>query len=94
VAISVSDDGRGIPPEHLERIFDRLYQVGDAARQRDSADGLGLGLAIARSIVEAHGGQITVRSQVGRGTRFRFSLPAAPGSRPATEARGITTPAG
>jgi signal transduction histidine kinase len=75
--LSVADDGPGIPPEHLSRIFDRLYQVGDIVKQRDKGAGLGLGLAIAKSIVEAHGGQIRVRSRVGRGTRFRFSLPAA-----------------
>jgi signal transduction histidine kinase len=75
VMVSVSDQGEGIAPEHLARIFDRLYQVRDAAAQRERGAGLGLGLAIARSIVEAHGGTITVRSRVGRGTSFRFSLP-------------------
>jgi signal transduction histidine kinase len=77
VLVSVADQGEGIAPEHLARIFDRLYQVRDAAAPRDQGGGpgLGLGLAIARSIVEAHGGTITVRSRVGRGTSFRFSLP-------------------
>jgi signal transduction histidine kinase len=75
VQVSVTDRGEGIAPEHLARIFDRLYQVRDAAAPRDQGGGLGLGLAIARSIVEAHGGTITVRSRVGRGTSFRFSLP-------------------
>ena len=75
VLVSVADRGEGIAPEHLARIFDRLYQVRDAAAPRDQGSGLGLGLAIARSIVEAHGGTITVRSRVGRGTSFRFSLP-------------------
>jgi len=75
VEVSVADRGPGIPPEHLARIFDRLYQVRDAAHPRDPGTGLGLGLAIARSIVEAHGGRIGVRSRVGRGTTFRFSLP-------------------
>jgi signal transduction histidine kinase len=73
--IAVGDDGAGIAAEHLERIFDRLYQVGDAARPREEGQGLGLGLAIAKSIVEAHGGAIAVRSRLGRGTTFRFSLP-------------------
>ena len=77
LAVAVSDEGQGIPPEHLDRIFDRLYQVGDVVKQRDKGAGLGLGLAIVKSIVEAHGGEITVRSRVGRGTRFRFSLPSA-----------------
>jgi signal transduction histidine kinase len=75
VLVSVADRGEGIAPEHLARIFDRLYQVRDAAAPRDQGGGLGLGLAIARSIVEAHGGTITVRSRVGQGTSFRFSLP-------------------
>jgi PAS domain S-box-containing protein len=75
VEVAVSDDGPGIAPEHLERIFDRLYQVGDATRLREEGQGLGLGLAIAKGIVEAHGGAIQVRSRLGRGTTFRFSLP-------------------
>lgn len=75
VLVSVTDQGEGIAPEHLARIFDRLYQVRDTAAPRDQGPGLGLGLAIARAIVEAHGGTITVRSRVGRGTSFRFSLP-------------------
>jgi signal transduction histidine kinase len=79
VEISVSDDGEGIPPEHLDRIFDRLYQVGDAVKQREKGAGLGLGLAIVKSIVEAHGGVIDVRSAVGKGTTFRFSLASGEG---------------
>ncbi len=98
IEVSVSDEGPGIAPEHLERIFDRLYQVGDAVKQRQQGAGLGLGLAIAKSIVEAHGGQITVRSRLGRGTRFRFSLPAAdagaaPEPTPAPVRGEVTTPA-
>jgi signal transduction histidine kinase len=95
VEISVADDGEGIPPQHLGRIFDRLYQVGDTVRPRDKAAGLGLGLAIAKSIVEAHGGTIAVRSRVGRGTTFRFSLPASPPGAELTapaEGRSSSTP--
>jgi signal transduction histidine kinase len=77
IAVAVSDDGQGIPAEHLERIFDRLYQVGDVVKQREKGAGLGLGLAIVKSIVVAHGGEITVRSRVGSGTSFRFSLARA-----------------
>jgi len=80
VGLAVTDDGPGIAPEHLDRIFDRLYQVGDASRPRAEAAGLGLGLAIARNIVEAHGGSIAVRSRLGRGTTFRFTLPTAEAS--------------
>ncbi len=76
IGVAVSDDGPGIAPEHLDRIFDRLYQVGDAGRRREAGSGLGLGLAIARNIVEAHGGTIAVRSRVGHGTTFRFTMPS------------------
>ncbi|HSB21071.1 MAG TPA: PAS domain-containing sensor histidine kinase [Anaeromyxobacteraceae bacterium] len=76
IGIAVSDDGAGIAAEHLDRIFDRLYQVGDAGRPRGAGSGLGLGLAIARNIVEAHGGTIAVRSRLGRGTTFRFTMPS------------------
>jgi PAS domain S-box-containing protein len=75
IQISVTDNGSGISEEHLKRIFDRLYQVGDTVKQREKGAGLGLGLAIAKSIVEAHSGTITVRSRVGHGTSFRFTLP-------------------
>ena len=75
LVLAVTDRGDGIAPEHLARIFDRLYQVRDAAAPREREEGLGLGLSIVRSIVEAHGGTITVRSRLGRGTTFRFSLP-------------------
>jgi len=77
IEVAVSDNGPGIASEHLKRIFDRLYQVGDVLRQRDDGAGLGLGLAIAKSIVEAHGGGIEVSSALGCGTRFHFWLPAA-----------------
>ena len=76
VRISVSDDGEGIPPEHRDRIFDRLYQVGDRALAREKGAGLGLGLAISKAIVEAHGGRIWIDMRRQRGTRFCFELPA------------------
>lgn len=74
VELSVADTGSGITPEDLPRIFDRFYR-GDAARQSDSGES-GLGLAIAKSLVEAHGGIITVRSAVGQGTTFEVFLPS------------------
>lgn len=74
VELSVSDTGIGIAPEHIERIFDRFYRV-DKARSRRMG-GNGLGLAIAREIAEAHGGHITVESDVGKGTTFRVQLKA------------------
>lgn len=73
--IEVVDTGRGIPEEHLDRIFERFYRV-DAARSRKMG-GTGLGLAIVRQILEAHGATIQVESTKGRGTRFWFDLPLA-----------------
>ncbi|MGD1919341.1 MAG: ATP-binding protein, partial [Pleurocapsa sp.] len=73
IVIRVKDCGRGIPPEHLESIFDRFQQV-DASDSRDRG-GTGLGLAICRSIVQQHGGQISVDSVLGEGSTFYFTLP-------------------
>jgi signal transduction histidine kinase len=72
--MSVSDTGRGIPPEHLDRIFDDFYQVPD----KDGAQivGTGLGLPLSRKLAEALGGSITVRSELGVGSTFTLSLPA------------------
>jgi signal transduction histidine kinase len=75
--VSVEDTGEGIPPEDLPRVFDRFYR-GDAARSRGDGlltGGAGLGLAIARGLVEAHGGQIHIESQRGKGTTVTFTLP-------------------
>jgi PAS domain S-box-containing protein len=73
VAISVRDTGRGIPHDYLGQVFEPFVQVPNAP-----AGGAGLGLSISRRIVEAHGGQITVRSDLGQGTTFTFTLPMAP----------------
>ncbi len=75
MVISVRDCGKGIDPEFMEHIFDRFYQIsntGDSYR-----DGVGLGLAICKGLVDAHGGKIWVESVVGEGSTFSFSLPAA-----------------
>jgi two-component system, OmpR family, phosphate regulon sensor histidine kinase PhoR len=76
VQIDVSDTGRGIPPEHLPRIFERFYRV-DRARSR-TLGGTGLGLAIVKHIAQAHGGQVRVSSIPGRGSTFTITLPGNP----------------
>ena len=79
IAVTVRDTGEGIPPGELSRIFERFYQV-DKSRQRDRPeDGWGLGLAIVRQIVEAHGGTIRAESTVGQGTTFTVWLPLGQG---------------
>ena len=72
----VADSGIGVENEALPRLFDRFYQV-DPSRARDNSHGAGLGLAIAREIVQAHGGKIGVRSSAGHGTTFTIRLPLA-----------------
>ena len=74
VEVAVADTGPGIAPEDLNRVFDRFYRT-DPSRARTSG-GTGLGLTIARRLVEAHGGFIEVESVVGQGSRFTISLPS------------------
>ena len=73
VEIAVEDDGPGIPPESLERIFERFYRV-DKARSREQG-GTGLGLSIVKHIVQGHGGRAWARSELGQGASFFFTLP-------------------
>lgn len=75
--ILVKDTGEGIPAEHLERLFERFYRV-DRARSRDMG-GTGLGLAIVKHLARAHGGEVRVTSELGRGTTFEIDLPKANG---------------
>jgi two-component system phosphate regulon sensor histidine kinase PhoR len=76
VGISVADTGIGIAPEHLPRIFERFYRV-DRSRSR-VLGGTGLGLSIVKHIATSHGGDVEVKSDEGRGTRFCLLLPRAP----------------
>ena len=75
VEISIRDDGPGIPAEACARIFERFYRA-DKARSREQG-GTGLGLAIVKHVVQAHGGEVRVESEVGEGATFFFTLPAA-----------------
>ena len=75
VEVSVSDTGEGIPAEDLPHIFERFYRV-DKSRAR-ATGGSGLGLTIARRLIEAHGGTLVVQSKLGEGSRFSFTLPIA-----------------
>lgn len=80
VRISVSDTGHGIAAEHLPHLFDRFYRI-EAARSRGSG-GMGLGLAIAKEYVEAHGGRIDVTSEASRGSVFVVTLPKSATTEP------------
>ncbi len=73
--VAVQDTGRGIPPEHLPRLFERLYQVSPTDSQEKG--GLGLGLSLCRDLIGLHGGRIGVDSEPGQGSTFWFQLPIA-----------------
>jgi len=77
VTIMIADTGVGIPPDDLPRVFERFYRV-EKTRSRDHG-GTGLGLPIARKVVEAHGGKIWIESSLNKGTKVWFTLPQKPG---------------
>ena len=80
IVLSVADTGPGIPQEHLSKIFDRFWQAPGTKQK-----GSGLGLSIAKGIVEAHGGTIWAESQLGRGSSFLVTLPLADSDAKQTE---------
>lgn len=73
MVISVADRGPGIPPADLERVFDKFYRV--LGRSSERPTGSGLGLAVSKGLIEAHGGRIWAENREGGGTVFRFTLP-------------------
>jgi signal transduction histidine kinase len=72
VTVSVADQGQGISPEHLNRLFEKYFRV------KHGEGGVGLGLPIARQIIEQHGGRIWAESVLGKGTTVTFTLPLEP----------------
>jgi signal transduction histidine kinase len=84
IRLTIADNGEGIPAEHLPHLFEKFYQVPGARH----GGGVGLGLAIVREIVSAHGGQVGVTSQPGAGTAFSFTLPTGPRDGGASDSNG------
>jgi signal transduction histidine kinase len=76
VEVAVSDTGVGIAPEDLEAVFEEFRQVGTTEKK---AEGTGLGLALARKFIELHRGRIGVKSQIGAGSTFTFTIPVRHG---------------
>lgn len=83
VVVSVKDTGIGIPPEAIEKLFNKFYRADNAVKRE--TEGSGLGLYIAKGIVNAHGGQIWAESELNRGTTISFALPTDPNLVPKTE---------
>ena len=91
VAVTVTDSGEGIPPEHLPHIFDRFYKTASAKGM--ASRGSGLGLSIVKAVVERHGGRVSAESTLHVGTTIRIELPAAPAAAPAIETPKPAVPA-
>ena len=83
LSLTVADEGPGIPEQELPRIFERFYRMDKARSRKDSTGGAGLGLPIAKTIAESHGGGIEVKSHVGGGTQMTLYLPVTSESPPA-----------
>jgi signal transduction histidine kinase len=79
VRVEVQDEGPGIPPEELDRVWEKFFR-GAGVEGLSVTQGTGLGLAVVKTLVEAQGGTVGVWSEVGRGARFWFELPAAEGA--------------
>jgi two-component system phosphate regulon sensor histidine kinase PhoR len=77
VVVEVEDHGVGIPAAARDRVFERFYKVDRARLRAGAGGGTGLGLAIARHVIDQHGGRIWLRSEEGAGSTFSFALPAA-----------------
>lgn len=92
VTVAVSDQGEGIAPENLNRLFRKFQQVDSSSSRRRG--GTGLGLAITKALVEQHGGRIFVDSEVNKGTRFSFTLPTATSREAASIAPVVVDPDG
>jgi two-component system sensor histidine kinase VicK len=82
IKVSVSDNGIGIPAKELSKVFDRFFQVETHLTRKHG--GMGLGLAVARSMIELHGGRIWVESEEGKGSTFTFLLPIDGVEKPAS----------
>jgi two-component system OmpR family sensor kinase len=77
VALQVADTGPGIPPDQLDRVFDRFFRIDEVRTSGGETSGTGLGLAIVKAIVDLHGGEVVASNGTGGGTIFRVTLPAA-----------------
>jgi signal transduction histidine kinase len=82
VAVYVTDTGQGIPADNLPHVFERFYRADKARSRSGGSGGTGLGLSIVRSVIKAHGGEISIDSQEGKGTSVRFTLPIYPDNPP------------
>ena len=74
VRLCVEDRGYGIPPEAVDRVWEKFYRVARDGQEKDE-ESTGLGLSFVREVVEQHGGTVTLESEVGRGSKFSFTLP-------------------